>query len=148
MTSRWQGRANTIGFFKVENDGFGLGAQRRPVDRNDLPRVKAEVAEYLRRLREGDDIERYAPEYGLVVEKERIRAEGDFNFSGERYKEPESTNRKWPFVEIGDVAIEIKAGFACGKSTTDTEGVPHIRPDEHYTKWRVHLVGDEIYTLR
>ena len=121
-------RANTIGFFKVENDGFGLGAQRRPVDRNDLPRVKAEVAEYLRRLREGDDIERYAPEYGLVVEKERIRAEGDFNFSGERYKEPESTNRKWPFVEIGDVAIEIKAGFACGKSTTDTEGVPHIRP--------------------
>jgi type I restriction enzyme M protein len=30
-------RASTIAFFKVENDGYGLGAQRRPIDQNDLP---------------------------------------------------------------------------------------------------------------
>ena len=30
-------KTNTIAFFKIENDGFGLGAQRREIDKNDLP---------------------------------------------------------------------------------------------------------------
>ncbi len=36
-------QSDTIGFFKVENDGFGLGAQRRAIDKNDLPQVRAET---------------------------------------------------------------------------------------------------------
>ena len=36
-------KTDRIAFFKVENDGFDLGAQRRPIDQNDLPRVEAEV---------------------------------------------------------------------------------------------------------
>ena len=32
-------KADRIAFFKVENDGFDLGAQRRPIDKNDLPQV-------------------------------------------------------------------------------------------------------------
>ena len=43
--------AGTIAFFKVENDGFGLGAQRRAIDRNDLPQVQEELATYLQALR-------------------------------------------------------------------------------------------------
>ena len=39
-------QSDTIAFFKVENDGFGLGAQRREIDKNDLPQVQAEIAEY------------------------------------------------------------------------------------------------------
>ena len=38
-----------IAFSKMENDGFDLGAQRRPTDRNDLPQVQAELGDYLRR---------------------------------------------------------------------------------------------------
>ena len=33
-------RTDKIAFFKVENDGFDLGAQRRPIDKNDLPQVQ------------------------------------------------------------------------------------------------------------
>ena len=44
-------KAARIAFFKVENDGFDLGAQRRAIDKNDLPQVQAELSEYLRRLR-------------------------------------------------------------------------------------------------
>ena len=40
-------RTDRIAFFKVENDGFGLGAQRRPIDRDDLPQVEAEIAAYM-----------------------------------------------------------------------------------------------------
>ena len=44
-------QSDTIAFFKIENDGFGLGAQRRAIDKNDLPQAQAEIGEYLRRLR-------------------------------------------------------------------------------------------------
>jgi len=30
-------QTDRIAFFKIEHDGFGLGAQRRPIDKNDLP---------------------------------------------------------------------------------------------------------------
>ena len=44
-------RTDSVGFFRVDNDGFALGSQRRPIERNDLPRLQAELTEYLRRLR-------------------------------------------------------------------------------------------------
>ena len=46
-------KTDRIAFFKVENDGYNLGAQRRPIEQNDLPRVKAEIAAYMQRLRTG-----------------------------------------------------------------------------------------------
>ena len=36
-------RTDRIAFFKVDNDGFDLGDQRRPIDRNDLPQVPGGV---------------------------------------------------------------------------------------------------------
>ena len=47
-------QSDSIAFFKIENDGFGLGAQRRAMEKNDLPQVKAELAAYLHALRSGD----------------------------------------------------------------------------------------------
>ena len=46
-------RTDTIAFFKVENDGFELGAQRRPIEKNDLPLAQAELIEYLDHLTGG-----------------------------------------------------------------------------------------------
>src|SRR5271157_912449 len=34
-------KTDTIAFLKIENDGFGLGAQRREIDKNDLPQAHA-----------------------------------------------------------------------------------------------------------
>src|SRR5690606_22027846 len=56
-----------IAFFKVDNDGFNLGAQRRPIDKNDLPQARAETAEYLRRLRARESLDDFLPTLGLVV---------------------------------------------------------------------------------
>ena len=95
--ARW---SDTVGFFKVNNDGFDLGAQRRPIDQDDLPAVVAEVVEYLRRVRQGDGIEEYAPEHGLVVEKERLGGDGEFNLSGERYNDSVAVVSKYPYVPL------------------------------------------------
>ena len=49
-------KADRIAFFKVENDGFDLGAQRREIAENDLPQVQAEITDYLGRLRAGESV--------------------------------------------------------------------------------------------
>ena len=93
-------KATTIAFFKVENDGFGLGAQRREIGKNDLPQVQDEIAEYLYRLRTNESIEDYQPALGLIVTKEKIAVNGDYNLNGERYREeaPKPTNYPWRMV--------------------------------------------------
>ncbi|MDO8724211.1 MAG: N-6 DNA methylase, partial [Syntrophales bacterium] len=106
-------KSDTIAFFKVENDGFGLGAQRREIDKNDRPHVQAEIGEYLRLLRAGESVEPspagrgqgegFQPTLGLIVEKAKIAANGDYNLSGERYREEKGSVSAWPIVPVGTV---------------------------------------------
>ena len=77
-----------IAFFKVENDGFDLGAQRRPIDANDLPSVEAELAAYLRAARAGEPTDDAHLAHGMIVDKQRIAADGEHNLSAERYRKP------------------------------------------------------------
>ena len=98
-------KSNTIAFFKVENDGFGLGAQRREIDKNDLPQARAEIAEYLRCLRAGESVADFQPTLGLIVEKEKITANGDYNLSGERYREGAASNHSFPLVFLGETRL-------------------------------------------
>ena len=89
-------KTDRIAFFKVENDGFGLGAQRREIAENDLPKVREELGKYLGRLRVGESVASdgvaepkvdYTTELGLIAEKEKIAAGGEYNLSGERYRD-------------------------------------------------------------
>ena len=96
-------RTDHIAFFKVENDGFDLGAQRRPVEGSDLPQVQAELVEYIRCLGTSETLDNRYLNTGLVVKKERIAADGDYNLTGERFKENEDIGRhNWPMVRLGD----------------------------------------------
>jgi len=96
-------KTNTIAFFKVENDGFGLGAQRRPNGKDDLPQVKVEIAEYLHRLRAGEPVADFQPSLGLLVPKEKITANGDYNLSGERYRENGVRKSAYPLRKFEEV---------------------------------------------
>ena len=136
-------RTDRIAFFKVENDGFDLGAQRRAIAENDLPQVTQAVREYLNMNMDGQDrqdTEKEMPSScpsmlqhlmaqgtALIVEKGKLAANGEYNLSGERYWEREHVS-DWPMVALGEIAEDIKAGFACGKGAVGTEGVPHLRP--------------------
>ena len=125
-------KTDRIAFFKVENDGYNLGAQRRPIEQNDLPQVKAEIAAYMQSLRAeeaGDDDQPAATalaaergaEYttvdspkgnGLIVEKEKVAGDGEYNLSGERYRERSSIKcTGWPTIRLGEIAEYIN-GFA------------------------------------
>jgi len=95
--------ATTIAFFKIENDGFGLGAQRREIVKNDLPQVRAEVAEYLRRLRARESVEDFQTSFGLIVPKQKIAENGDYILSGERYRENGARTHVFSLVALSGV---------------------------------------------
>jgi type I restriction enzyme M protein len=113
-------KTNTIAFFKIENDGFGLGAQRREIDKNDLPQVKAEIGEYLRRLRAGESVADYQPTLGLIVEKEKLAANGEYNLSGERYREGAAHAHEFPLVFLGDPSLFRVESGGTPKSDVET----------------------------
>ena len=96
-------QASTIAFFKIESDGFGLGAQRREIDKNDLPQARAEISEYLRRLRARESMENFQPSLGLVVPKEKLAANGDYNLGGERYRENGARISQYPHKRLGEI---------------------------------------------
>ena len=116
-------KTDRVGFFKVENDGFDLGAQRRPIDKNDLPQVRSELTTYLQQLRDGaaaaavqpalamrvaEPGEQYStkesiPTQGLVLGKDKVAADGEYNLSGERYRENTRSVAAFPFFPIGKI---------------------------------------------
>ena len=90
-------------FLKIENDGYDLGDQRREVEGSNLPEVLA----ILQSWKAGDKTE---SKLALWAKKEKIAESGDFNLTGDRYKEIVGhKNQKWLMVELGEVC-EIKRG--------------------------------------
>ena len=121
-------RAATIAFFRIESDGYGLGAQRRESEQNDLPQAMAEFGEYQRRLQAVETLDDWEPTLGLIVPKDKVAADEEYNLSGERYRVVAARSSAFPLRAVQDVALEIRAGFANGHASVETAGVPHVRP--------------------
>jgi type I restriction enzyme M protein len=123
-------KAQDILFIKIENDGFDLGAQRRPVDHSDLPQVLDIIKQYQLSLKQEFVIASEAKQSRskssapdkteiatvaalprndkwLLVPKAKILSSSDFNLSADRYRETITLkNQKWQLVELGEV-VEI-----------------------------------------
>jgi len=136
-------QAQTVGFFKIENDGFGLGAQRREIEKNDLPQARAEIAEHLRLLRARESVEDFRPTLGLMVPKEKIAANGDYNLSGERYREASVSASRFPTVELGEVC-ELVRGVVYSKEDEVAEGGVQVLRANNINKDRYELSLDDI----
>jgi type I restriction enzyme M protein len=96
-------QSDSIAFFKVDNDGYDLGAQRRTIDKNDLPRLSKEIREYLEKLRSGKKISDKDELH--IVSKEKIAANGEFNLGAERHRDEKICKGKWNYVELGEVSV-------------------------------------------
>jgi len=145
-------QSDSIAFFKVENDGYGLGAQRRAIDKNDLPAAAAALqafrharAEAFRHSRAGTsspsgcvgdgnpaDFDASAYPGLLVVDKARIAANGDYNLSGERYRENGAKTNVFPLVKLSDVCtVNPRKSQLAEKPETRVSFVPMADLNEH-----------------
>jgi len=99
-------KAGDILFVKLANDGFDLGAQRRPIEKNDLPRALEIVKAWQQAIRENKGVGLREDDKTMAhaVGKGRIAESGDYNLSGNRYRDVVSyANVKWPMVAFTDI---------------------------------------------
>ena len=115
-------KSSHVALFKVQSDGYGLGAQRRPSAANDLPQAQDEIAKYLRRLRTGETLDDFAPTMGQVVGKDRIADGGKYNLSGERYRENGVIQANFPVILLGEIS-EVIAGQSPPGDSYNTAGI-------------------------
>lgn len=100
-------------FTKIENDGYDLGAQRKPIDKNDLPIRLALLDKYKKAVQENKKFSLSKAEevFASVVKKEKIAKNGDYNLSANHYLATvDYANVKWPIVKLGEVVIDMKDG--------------------------------------
>jgi len=96
-------KTDDILFVKINNDGFDLGAQRREIEKNDIP----EVINILNKWKNGEKVENNLAVY---VEKTKIAESGDYNLSVDRYRVAiDYSNAKWPMVKLTEIC-DIKTG--------------------------------------
>jgi type I restriction enzyme M protein len=119
--------SNSVAFFKVENDGFGLGAQRRAVKGGQLAQVKTELGAWLAAVRAGGEA-MLEGALGFEVEKYRIAEGGEYNLSGERYGLTKERTSNWPMVRLGDVVKAKSGDSTIIKGTLSTEPGPGLFP--------------------
>lgn len=94
-------RIDRILFVKIINDGFDLGAQRRPIEKNDLPEALQVI----------QNCDTYGSGLTHFVEKSKIAESGDWNLSGERYKiNDELGMSNYELVKIGDICKTLTGG--------------------------------------
>ena len=107
-------KSDAIAFIKIENDGYGLGAQRREIDKNDLPPAADFLKTWLQSLRSPSSTASIPSilsiPNALIVEKTKIAANGDYNLSGERYLEVINSVSTFPLVRLGKVTELITKG--------------------------------------
>ncbi len=136
MDKRLSKKTDQILFVKIENDGFNLGAQRRPIDENDLPDAAKNIKAWLssmsavipaseaRResLRKKDSGQAGMTETESanksidhirnmsLVPKERIGENGEWNLSGVRYQTIIAHKSNFDLINLGAVCDLIGGG--------------------------------------
>ena len=98
-------KSDSIFFAKVENDGFSLGAQRRPINKDDLPTIKQEIHEIFTSTNS-------SPNNMLVwsVEKSKVQNEPNYLFSSERYKTVTQSLSVFDIMSLDSVCESIEDG--------------------------------------
>ncbi len=151
-----------IAFFKVENDGFGLGAQRRAIAGEQLTSVLAGIKEYFSEYlnmdkQDGQDksekpcksmLETLISQgTALIVPKEKIAANGDYNLSGERYREGRVSMSNFPSVELGEIC-ELVRGVVFSKEDEVSKGGVKVLRANNINKDRSELSLDDVKQVR
>ena len=106
-------KTDSVFFAKVENDGFSLGAQRRSIDKNDIP----EVVKSFKNLSVDKPTEKEK-----FVERKKILKTEDFSLSQGKYLSSLSPiNSDFPLNPLGSIS-EITMGQSPASQHYNSEG--------------------------
>jgi len=98
-------KTDKVLFVKVANDGFDLGAQRRPIDRNDLPKSLKVLKTFRDSILDGKTAS-FSPEIdtALLVSISTLAETGDYVLSADRYRDTQvHHNQKWSMAKLEEI---------------------------------------------
>ncbi len=120
MDKKLAKKTDKILFVKVENDGYDLGATRKPIDKNDIPGGIEVFKKYRQDILSGSEpkIEDKYAKLAHIVKKEKIAEDKQYNLSGSRYKKIEIYDGDWPYCNLEELEKQEKIEFLRGRGLT------------------------------
>lgn len=113
MDKHLASKTDKILFVKIATDGFDLGAQRKAIDKNDLPQALKVIYLWKQAIIEGktEEFDKELKTYdAIAVAKDKL-ASNDYNLSAERYRDNGNlASSKWPMVELRDIVQFVDDG--------------------------------------
>ena len=130
-------KIDSILFVKIAHDGYDLGAQRKPIDNNDLPRALEAITNYKNAVNNDELFEDTQDAHAVL--KSKIADNGEYNLSGDRYKEVKARLTAWSMVELGEVTIlnPPKSEVKNLNKDTDVSFVPMADLNENQIDFKV-----------
>lgn len=120
-------KTDSILFVDVKNDGYDLGAQRRAINKNDLPEAFKIIKEF-RNKGDAFQSEIEKSEIANLVKKSKIAEDGDYNLSGSRYAETiDYSGCKWERVKLEEFATLINGRAYKQEELLETGPTPVLR---------------------
>lgn len=103
-------KTDKVLFVEVQNDGFDLGAQRRPIDKNDLPKALELINQWQNAINAQTDFTTDSKMITLV-DKSKLAENEEYNLTASRYKATQDfSNCKWDMVRLGNVCNIARGG--------------------------------------
>lgn len=103
-------KSDKVLFVEIQNDGFDLGAQRRPIDKNDLPKALELINQWQNAINTQTDFIADS-KIATLVEKSKLVENEEYNLTASRYKVAQDfSNCKWDIVRLGDVCDTTSGG--------------------------------------
>jgi type I restriction enzyme M protein len=124
-------KTDKIFFGKVDNDGFDLGAQRREINKNDLPIIQNDVDNYIGCLKFNNEAEYEKLKF---VSKEKILSTLEVGLNYEKYSNSVIRNNRFEYVKLKTLC-DLQNGFAFKSSDYVTHSntlnfrMSNIRPN-------------------
>lgn len=96
-------KTDKVLFVEIQNDGFDLGAQRRPIDKNDLPKALELINQWQNAINTKTDFSSDSQMITLV-EKTKIAENEEYNLTASRYRgQKDYSNCKWEMVTLDEI---------------------------------------------
>lgn len=104
-----------VAFFKVENDGFNLGSQRKPQSGSQLPKLKNDISGWLDDARSGrGDV--LDSTLGFCVSRETLLSDKTITLNAGRYISRDVGKSNFPMISLGNRHIFRVEGGGTPKS--------------------------------
>jgi type I restriction enzyme M protein len=139
-------------FVKIENDGYDLGAQRREIEKNDLPIALSIINKFKDSVLNGEEFKTTSDNV-LILSRAEIATKYQYNLSIDRFKEKTNILKsRYPMVKLGEISERITKGttpttngFKFQEAGINFIKIESIKEDGSFIQEKFAFVSDECH---